>query len=139
MNGRMLDVYRRLHQHEENFFMPHDFEISMAEIKVLVEKSKRWTGPTGTQRKISICEYDLKDPLDSTFEETTTHICIYELHMDGRRQIYRHFIRNPQGAIMEIFGDLTNNFGSQYSALEELLLETPDSAKLQTKSYFDSL
>ena len=28
MNGRMLDVYRRLHGSTESFFVPHDFEVT---------------------------------------------------------------------------------------------------------------
>ena len=122
MNGRMLDVYRRVHNHDHNFFIPHDFEVTMNEVKYLCDKAKRWAGSKGSSRKVSVCDYVLEDPLDTTFKETTTHVAIYELSFDGTRQIYRHFIRNPTGTVMEIFGDLSTTFGAQHSALESVML-----------------
>lgn len=34
--------------------------------------------------------------------ETSTHVSIYTLHLSGLRQHYRHFLRQPDGAIIEV-------------------------------------
>jgi len=47
MNGRMLDVFKRLHGTSEDFFVPHDYEISYAELAYICEKAKKWTHPKG--------------------------------------------------------------------------------------------
>lgn len=38
--------------------------------------------------------------------EITSHVSIYTIHLDGLRQLFRHFLRLPDGAIVEVFGDL---------------------------------
>ena len=38
--------------------------------------------------------------------EVTTHVAIHTLHLDGLRELYRHFLRLPDGAILEVFGDI---------------------------------
>ena len=38
--------------------------------------------------------------------ETTTHISIHTLHLDGLRELYRHFLKLPDGAIVEVFGEM---------------------------------
>ena len=38
--------------------------------------------------------------------EVTTHIAIYTLHLDGLKELYRQFLRLPDGAVVEIFGDI---------------------------------
>lgn len=39
--------------------------------------------------------------------ETTTHVSIYTLHLSGPRRRYRHFVRQPDGAILEVGGSHT--------------------------------
>jgi hypothetical protein len=34
--------------------------------------------------------------------EITTHTSIHTLHLDGLRELYRHFLRLPDGAIVEV-------------------------------------
>ena len=34
--------------------------------------------------------------------EITTHVSIHVLHLDGLRELYRHFLRLPDGAIVEV-------------------------------------
>ena len=38
--------------------------------------------------------------------EITSHVSIHTIHLDGLRQLFRHFLRLPDGAIVEVFGDL---------------------------------
>ena len=35
-------------------------------------------------------------------KEITTHVSIHTLHLDGLRELYRHFLRLPDGAIVEV-------------------------------------
>jgi hypothetical protein len=111
MNGRMLDIYRRLNGASEVFFMPHDFEVDIGELMWLVSKAKKWTGARGTRRKVSVCDYTLTDPLDRVFKEVTTHMALYHEELDGRRKLYRHFLRSHDGAIIEIFGKFIISIG----------------------------
>ena len=35
-------------------------------------------------------------------KEITTHVSIHTLHLDGLRELYRHFLKLPDGAIVEV-------------------------------------
>ena len=35
-------------------------------------------------------------------EEITTHVSVHTVHLDGLRELYRHFLRLPDGAIVEV-------------------------------------
>ena len=35
-------------------------------------------------------------------KEVTTHVAIHTLHLDGLRELFRHFLRLPDGAIVEV-------------------------------------
>lgn len=52
-NGRILDVYHRLHGEEEIFFIPHDLELSNQELSFIVKKAEQWRGADGERRKVS--------------------------------------------------------------------------------------
>lgn len=84
---------------------------------------KQWKGPKGLKRRVSVCDYTLTDPFDQNFQEVTTHLAIYYQDLDGSRRLYRHFLRNPDGAILEMFGDMVLNFGAQYDVLKDVLLQ----------------
>ena len=34
--------------------------------------------------------------------EITTHVSIHTIHLDGLRELYRHFLRLPDGAVVEV-------------------------------------
>lgn len=34
--------------------------------------------------------------------ETSTHVAVYTLYLSGLKQRYRHFLRQPDGAIIEV-------------------------------------
>ena len=34
--------------------------------------------------------------------EITSHVSIHTIHLDGLRELYRHFLRLPDGAIVEV-------------------------------------
>ncbi|XP_035658808.1 uncharacterized protein LOC118404007 isoform X3 [Branchiostoma floridae] len=119
-NGRMLDIYHRLHGQEEEFFVPHDLELSNQELNYVVKKAEQWRGEEGERRKVAVYDYIWEEEQveDTTWEEgereaqkagrreITTHLSIHTLHLDGLRELYRHFLRLPDGAIVEVFGDM---------------------------------
>ena len=128
MNGRMMDTYRRIHGTAESFFVPHDFEMSLGELNAIVAHAKRWRGSLGTQRRVVVSGYELRDPLCPSFVEESTHVAIYKLEYSGERTLHRHFLRTHDGAIIELFGDAGHAVGGEYKQLESLLLSEPSAA-----------
>lgn len=106
MNGRMLDVYRRVHGQEDDFFVPHDGEIGLPDLRAICEQARRWKGPRGAQRKVFVHEYTLTDPLDPGFEEKSVHVAVYTMELDGARELHRHFLKSHDGAVIELFGEI---------------------------------
>ncbi|XP_053084171.1 uncharacterized protein ofcc1 isoform X2 [Pangasianodon hypophthalmus] len=51
-DGRMLDVYLRIHSPERAFFIPDDFELSNQELSYIVKKAEQWRGFNGERRKL---------------------------------------------------------------------------------------
>lgn len=110
-NGRMLDVYRRNHGLEGEFFVPHDLELSLGELRALITAARRWRGPQGSVRKVFVHEYVLTDPLDASFQEKSAHVAIYNVAMDGTRQLHRHFLKASDGSVLELFGEVGTGDG----------------------------
>ncbi|XP_041361349.1 uncharacterized protein LOC121377431 [Gigantopelta aegis] len=122
-NGRMLDIFWRLHGEEENFFIPYDLELSNQELSHICRKAEQWRGEEGERRKVAIYDYiwEEEEVEESIWDENgeeiqhkqqgrkeiTTHVSIHTLHLDGLRELYRHFLRLPDGAIVEVFGDMS--------------------------------
>ena len=57
MNGRMLDIYHRLHGNEDDFFVPYDLELSNEELSYIVQKAEQWRGEEGERRKTAVYDY----------------------------------------------------------------------------------
>lgn len=125
-NGRMLDIYWRLHEKESSFFSPYDLEMSNEELGYICRKAEQWRGQEGEQRKVNVYHYaweeeevteeewasDVKKERKGKKEkkkaaETITHISIHTIHLDGLRELHRHFLRLHNGAIVEVFGEVT--------------------------------
>lgn len=129
-NGRLMDIYHRLHGEEEDFFIPFDLEISNEELNFICRKAEQWRGEEGERRKTAVYDYvweeeemqdeEWDDPsspdgkygrLDkekkSGNREITTHVSLHTLHLDGLRELYRHFLKLPDGAIVEVFGEMS--------------------------------
>ena len=56
-NGRLLDVYWRLHGKDQEFFIPYDLEMSNQELNYIVNKAEAWRGEEGERRKIAVFDY----------------------------------------------------------------------------------
>uniref|UniRef100_A0A8C4E6B2 Orofacial cleft 1 candidate gene 1 protein n=1 Tax=Dicentrarchus labrax TaxID=13489 RepID=A0A8C4E6B2_DICLA len=117
-DGRMLDVFQRLTAKEGAYFLPQDLELSNQELSYIVKKAEQWRGFNGERRKVAVYDYiwTAEDPLagsaapsESPREraplpdgETSTHVAVYTLYLSGMKQRYRHFLRQPDGAIIEV-------------------------------------
>ncbi|XP_070842765.1 uncharacterized protein ofcc1 [Chaetodon trifascialis] len=120
--GRMLDVFQRLTAKQGTYFLPQDLELSNQELSYIVKKAEQWRGFNGERRKVVVYDYiwTVEDPLAGSAAlseppreavvlpegETSTHVAIYTLYLSGLKQRYRHFLRQPDGAIIEVIGDV---------------------------------
>lgn len=128
-NGRMLDVFWRLHGEESHFFLPYDLEMSNQELSHVCRHAEQWRGEEGERRKVAVYDYiweeeELDEDVWDTAhgreadseeraevkehlrKEVTTHVSVHTLHLDGLRELHRHFLRLPDGAVVEVFGDI---------------------------------
>ncbi|KAM5158239.1 uncharacterized protein ACMZJ9_009506 [Mantella aurantiaca] len=125
----ILDIFQRISCEEAVCPVPYDLEISIQELSQIVRKAEQWRGINGERRKIAVYDYIWKkeatnkssvsssdvqhlEHLDSGSyrvgsKDITTHILIYTIHLKGFRELYRQFLRLPDGAIVEIFGDFS--------------------------------
>ncbi|KAM4718248.1 uncharacterized protein ofcc1 [Anableps anableps] len=117
-DGRMLDVYQRLTAKEGMYFLPEDLELSNQELSYIVKKAEQWRGSNGERRKVAVYDsiWTAEDSLSSSTapndehhtegglppkSETSTHVVIHTLYLSGLKQRYRHFLRQPDGTIIE--------------------------------------
>jgi hypothetical protein len=122
-NGLMHDVYVRLHAPNYAFFVPHDLEMSIAELRWIVEKAEAWRGYDGERRKTVVFDYVTKDEQDARFLERTTHLAIFTIDpVRKTRNIYRQFLRLPDGLLIEIFSSIEAMGSEEYSILQRALL-----------------
>ncbi|XP_069007244.1 uncharacterized protein ofcc1 [Embiotoca jacksoni] len=122
-DGRILDVFQRLTAKEGMYFLPHDLELSNQELSYILKKAEQWRGFNGERRKVAVSDYiwTAEDHLSGSAApnheahtegapqpegETSTHVAVYTLYLSGLKQRYRHFLRQPDGAITEVIGDM---------------------------------
>lgn len=123
VDGRIRDLYRRVHGTERSFFIPEDLELSTSELEWIIVKADKWRNPSGATRKAYVCDYELTDPLDPQFKLVTSHLAIYTVEVGGAKKLYRHFLKKPDGCLMEVFGDVSSQLQKEQTALERLLVE----------------
>ncbi|KAH1177343.1 hypothetical protein KIL84_011045 [Mauremys mutica] len=118
--GWLLDVFKRTHSDEGTFFVPLDLEISNQELSYIMKKAEQWRGINGERRKVAVYDYIWKDntsksgvsscdlqrqdeisECEAHSGEITVHVSIYTVHLSGFQDLYRHFLRLPDGAIVE--------------------------------------
>jgi len=122
--GRNIDLYIRLTSDEDKFFLPHDAEVSAEDLTGIVKKAEKWRGKKGQRRKVVVQDYiftstDEDDPDDVTKieTETVTLIALFELALDGERELHRQFLME-NGSIIEVF-DQIDDLLKKYSVREE--------------------
>ncbi|XP_077989963.1 uncharacterized protein LOC144444426 [Glandiceps talaboti] len=120
-NGRMLDTFHRLSALNDEFFVPYDLELSVHELSYIIKKAEQWRGEEGERKKTAVYDYIWEEESveeviwDETGEhrqqkkgkqEITSHVSVHTIHLDGLRELFRHFLRLPDGAIVEVFGEM---------------------------------
>lgn len=59
-----------------------------------------------SQPGVSSCDLrhqdEIPDAAASWKGSTTAHVCVYTVHLSGFQELYRHFLRLPDGAIIEV-------------------------------------
>ncbi|CAL8293148.1 unnamed protein product [Lota lota] len=148
-DGRMLDTFQRLSAREGDYFLPRDLELSNQELSYIVKKAEQWRGYNGERRKVAVSDYiwageEEESPTSGPVSgdnaasarvggggggdpyaaggELSTHVSIYTLYLSGLRQRYRHFLRQADGSIIEVIGDIEGadtrcNMGPQLTDL----------------------
>ncbi|XP_059502324.1 uncharacterized protein ofcc1 [Stegostoma tigrinum] len=125
--GRLLDVFYRLHSTEGRFFVPLDLELSNQELNYIIKKAEQWRGINGERRKVAVYDYIWNDEhithpscscalqecnqtsgSEAGCREITTHVSIYIVYLSGLQELYRHFLRLPDGAIVEVFDAISS-------------------------------
>uniref|UniRef100_A0A665V3Z9 Uncharacterized protein n=1 Tax=Echeneis naucrates TaxID=173247 RepID=A0A665V3Z9_ECHNA len=119
-DGHMLDIFQRLTAKEGTYFLPEDLELSNQELSYIVKKAEQWRGFNGERRNVVVYDHirTAEDPLPGSSlpsgdgpskqgapqpeAETSTHVVIYTLYPSGLKQRYRHFLRQSDGAIIEV-------------------------------------
>jgi hypothetical protein len=121
-DARIMDIWRRINAPAEDLFLPLDFEISLDELRTICAHAAAWKGPEGASRRLVVSEYVETDPFDDSFKATTKHFAIYELMTNGKRKLYRHFLKLQDGSIIEIFEQLSIDLSTQYRLVCSLFL-----------------
>ena len=96
MDSRVIDLYHRLADSEDKFTLPYDNEVSMSEVKRLVEAAERWRGQHGERRKVVVFDYNwLQDEGEEKQRspsngiaidrvvETTSLVAIHTIYLNG--------------------------------------------------------
>merc|ERR1711916_153122 len=61
----------------------------------------------GERRKTAVTQVVVQDEHDPDYEALTVHIGIFTWIVDKHEtKLYRHFMRNPNGTVVEVFGGL---------------------------------
>ncbi|XP_075682768.1 uncharacterized protein LOC142651667 isoform X2 [Rhinoderma darwinii] len=123
----ILDVFQRITCDDGVCHVPYDLEISNQELSHIVRKAEQWRGISGERRKVTVYDYIWKKETSKTLstsdiqhlehysskgdedssKDITAHVMIYTIHLRGYKHLYRQFLRLPNGAIVEIFGDFS--------------------------------
>lgn len=138
-SGRNIDLYIRLTSGEDSFFLPHDAEVSAEDLTDIVKKAEKWRGKKGQRRKVVVQDYiftstDEEDPddVDKIETETVTLIALFELALDGERELHRQFLME-NGSIIEVF-DQIDDLLKKYSVREEERKNQKKSSKMSLGS-----
>ncbi len=125
-------THTRTHTHVQ---LPHDMELSLRALRYICAHSKTWAGMNGACRITHIYKYhhththdtvrteiddddnthhhdDDDDNDEFACEKSVIHIAIFTQQLNGEVELYRHFLRNVDGSIYELFDTLSSSSSS---------------------------
>ena len=94
MNGRILDLYKRLSGSMKSFFIPHDNEVSLKYIQWVVERAKKKNFILRSARQVV---HDRKG-----IEQTIQFIHLYKYTDENQISRSRLFVKDQDGSICEV-------------------------------------
>jgi hypothetical protein len=102
MQGRIIDLFNRLTSDITQFFVPHDMEVSARYLRWILLKAKRENKENmENPKRVSITTYNMSEKGKNP--KLMSHICIFKQRKDEEKMIlYRHFLRTPNGSIIEL-------------------------------------
>ena len=103
MNGRILDTYKRINCLENEFMVPYDAEVGEKYLRWVIKKAHKYKTIEGETRKVAVANYTEKRK-----SESYSHIAIY--NVGKGRSLYRHFMKLPNGAIIELTTNRLNMY-----------------------------
>ncbi|MES1909822.1 MAG: hypothetical protein MHM6MM_002519 [Cercozoa sp. M6MM] len=103
MDGRIVDVYRRMHAQDSVFYLPHDFEVSAAYVKreIFHSTAKRSSGDA-----LRVVVRSVTRTRDNGAVEQDHLIALVRESAWGDVVPMRRFIVRSDGSILEAFPDL---------------------------------
>ncbi len=123
-DGRILDLWRRINGPLDEFFMPDDYEVSSNELLHVIEKAKHYKSlfPGNIIKRTVVLEEGIeKDPSDPNFLGKFKRILIYQVESNGNKFIYRHFLMDNTGKIIEVFNDMNKGQNIPKRAFQDIL------------------
>jgi len=115
LNGRMIDTFRRINGTVEDFFVPHDLEISMGELQHICNKAARWRGPKNERREVATYTFAGGDDSGdgksyAVVIRKIDHAAAGAASKKKKKKekeatIWRQFLRQPDGSIVEYSDD----------------------------------
>ncbi|XP_069709083.1 uncharacterized protein [Phaenicophaeus curvirostris] len=159
--GWLLDVFQRIHGEEGTFFVPLDLEVSSQELSYIMKRAEQWRGISGERRMVAVSDYiwkdhaskpgvsscdlqhegEISDSAATSRDRTTVRVSVYTVHLSGFQELYRNFLRLPDGAIIEAFGDISgeillcNEMSTAQECISEMdsVLHTSSHIKLRER------
>ena len=112
LDGRILDLYRRVTCKEGTLFLPLDVELSPQELLQILSSARRWRGRDGGRRRLVVTDIEIAYTLPGgvglgggEVKRVLTHLALYTCPLHGATQLHRHFLRLHNGTIVEVIGD----------------------------------
>ena len=79
-----------------------------------------------------MCTYEELDPLDPQYKELTRHYVVYEVDTRGKKTLYRHFLLQHSGCLVELFEQCTVRLSvqHQFDRMKRVLRHSNDNPQL---------
>mmetsp|Transcript_13504 Transcript_13504/g.29133 ORF Transcript_13504/g.29133 Transcript_13504/m.29133 type:complete len:283 (-) Transcript_13504:1550-2398(-) len=114
-DGRILDVFRRVEGKEDNFFIPVDLELTITDLQLILHKAESWRGPGSAKRRTIVTDIRVFISPPNAPESVVELGCASHVGVftnipptdtePERNELHRHFLKLPDGTIVEISGD----------------------------------
>jgi hypothetical protein len=88
------------------------FFLCWRSLRLCLFTAVHWRGPQGSRRHLETQEYVETDPAHPYFNQTYKKFMIIEVDEKKNRAVFREFLMEPDGAILEIFESRNANYNA---------------------------